>query len=133
MRKCPGLKEHGIGRDAIHHLMVAPRKHYSRAERYKGFIDSKIPCKKNQYRENNVNQHYLFARVAYREEFSAMLVHECKLYSADDMNKIKMGPAPAVSRYHQQHRFYMVCNSPNFSDHDFPNPGYLIVCSGYQL
>ena len=23
-------------------------------------------------------------------------------------------------------------NTPNFGDHDFPNPGYLIVCSGYQ-
>ena len=26
----------------------------------------------------------------------------------------------------------MLSNSPNFSDHDFPNPGYLIICSGYQ-
>ena len=23
-------------------------------------------------------------------------------------------------------------NSPNLVDHDFPNPGYMIVCSGYQ-
>jgi len=44
-----------------------------------------------------------------------------------------MGPATAVSRYHQQQRFFMTSNSPNLNDHDFPNPGYLIICSGYQL
>jgi len=27
----------------------------------------------------------------------------------------------------------MTSNSPNLNDHDFPNPGYLIICSGYQL
>ena len=43
-----------------------------------------------------------------------------------------MGPATAVSRYHQQNRFFLINNSPNVSDHDFPNPGYLLNCSGYQ-
>ena len=28
--------------------------------------------------------------------------------------------------------FFMADNSPNLNDHDFPNPGYLIVTSGYQ-
>jgi len=54
------------------------------------------------------------------------------MYSCDDMNKIRMGPATAVSRYHQPLKFFMQTDSPNFNDHDFPNPGYLIVCSGYQ-
>ena len=43
-----------------------------------------------------------------------------------------MGHATAVSRYHNQHRFFMLSNSPNFSDHGFPNPGYLVICCGYQ-
>ena len=60
-----------------------------------------------------------------------MFSNEYQLYFADDMNKFRMGPATAVSRYHNQHRFFMLSNSPNFSDHDFPNPGYLIICSGY--
>ena len=33
---------------------------------------------------------------------------------------------------HQQHRFFMSNNPPNLGDHDFRNPGYMIVCSGYQ-
>ena len=62
-----------------------------------------------------------------------MFAHESKLHSADGMNKIKMVPAISVSRYHQQHRFYMSSNSPNLHDHDFPNPGYLTLYSGYEL
>ena len=56
-----------------------------------------------------------------------MFAHESRPYSADDMNRT------AVSRYHQHHRFYMTSISPNLHDHDFPNPGYLIICPGYQL
>ena len=55
------------------------------------------------------------------------------LYSCDDMNKVKMGPSPAVSQCHQENRFFMNDDTPNFYDHDFPNPGYPLVCSGYQM
>ena len=44
-----------------------------------------------------------------------------------------MGPSPAVSRYHQQHRFFMRDDALNLWDHDFPIPGYLITTSGYQM
>ncbi len=44
-----------------------------------------------------------------------------------------MGPSPAVSRYHQQHRFFMQNDTPNLWDHDFPHAGYLITTSGYQM
>jgi hypothetical protein len=129
----PGLKQHGISRDTIHHLMVAPKKNSSRADRYKGHIDAKVTAKRNDYREGSANQHFLFARVNYREELCAMFSDEARFYSSDDMNKLRMGPSPAVSRYHQQHRFYMKDNAPNLWDHDFPNPGYLLTTSGYQM
>ena len=48
------------------------------------------------------------------------------------MNKLRMGPATAVSRYHQIFRFFVNNETPNVVDHDFPNPGYLIVPSGYM-
>ena len=107
--------------------MVAPKKNSSRAYRYKGYIDAKVTAKKNDYREESSNQHFLFARVNYREELSTMFSDECTFYSSDDMNKLHMGPSPAVSRYHQQHRFFMRDDAPNLWDHDFPNPGYLIT------
>ena len=97
LQNVPGLKEHGISRDTIHHLMIPSRKSNRQSIRYAGVIDAKISRKRNNYPKNNVNQHFLFSRVAYREEFCSMFAHESKLYSADDMNKIKMGPATAVS------------------------------------
>ena len=131
--KVPGLKEKGISLDTIHHLMVAPKKNSGRAGRYKGLVDAKIAKKRNQYREESENQHFIFSRVNYREEMCAMYENECRFYSSDDMNKLRMGPATAVSRYHQQQRFFARDNTPNLWDHDFPNSGYLLATSGYQM
>ena len=59
-----------------------------------------------------------------------MFDKECAIFSADDMNKIKVG-ALAVSRYHQVDRYFPIEDSPNVPDHDSPIPGYLIIPSGY--
>ena len=65
-----GLTESGgVSRDTIHVMTVAPRKNHTRAKRYKGLIDARVPSKSNRYRDKNVNQDFLFARVKYREEF----------------------------------------------------------------
>ena len=68
----------------------------------------------------------------YREEFVAKFSDEGQFYSCDDMNKLRMGPATAVSRYHQIFRFFSTNDTPNVGDHDFPNAGYLSVTSGYM-
>ena len=47
-----------------------------------------------------------------------MFHEETHFYSSDDMNNLRMGPSPAVSRYHQQHRFVIQNNTPNLWDHD---------------
>ena len=64
---------------------------------------------------------------------AAKFKEECCMYSCSDMNKIKMGPATAVSHYHQQYHFFLWEDSLNFAENDLPNPGYLIICSGYQI
>ena len=43
-----------------------------------------------------------------------------------------MGLSPVLSRYHQQHLFFMSKSPPNLGDYNFLNPCYMIVCSGYQ-
>ena len=48
------------------------------------------------------------------------------------MAKIKVGP-PAVSRYHQLKIIFPTNDQPNFGDHDFPIPGYLLSPSGYMF
>ena len=132
-KNVPGLQDAGgISRDTVHRLTVAPVKNRLAARRYKGLLDARIPGKRNQYREDNGNQHFLFARVCYREELTSKFADECQFYSADDMNKLRMSPAPAVSRYHQIRRFFATSNEPNLGDHDFPNPSYLLCPSGYM-
>ena len=42
----PGLKDAGISRKTIHHLMVPPRKKKKAANLYKGCIKVRIPKKK---------------------------------------------------------------------------------------
>ena len=122
-----------ISTDTIHRLMVAPKKSTIAAARYRGLVQARVPkTGRNDYRENHENQHFLFARVAYREEFCSKHSDECTFFSCDDMAKIRMGPAPAVSRYHQERRFFAKGDEPNLPDHDTPNPGYLLNSSGYQ-
>ena len=130
-RTVPSLKEYGICRSTIHSLFVPPRKRTLRAQHYKSHIDAKVPGKRNSYRENHADSHFLFARVAYRQELASKFFDEVTVFSADDMNKIKVGQA-AVSRYHQIGGFFMADDSPNFPDHDFPHPNYLLVPSGYM-
>ena len=61
----PELKEVGIQRDTIHFLMAPPRKNSSPSCRYKGLVDARVPTKRNCYRQDSANQHFLSARVAY--------------------------------------------------------------------
>ena len=93
----------------------------------------KVSAKQNQYRDPGKNQHFSFARVDYHEEFVVKHYKEANFYSCDDINMLRIGPATAVSRYHQQFHFFMTDDGPNLNDHDFPNPGYLLVPSGYLL
>ena len=84
--------------------MNPPRKHTTAAKQYKGLIAARVPGKKNCYQKEHIDQHYLFARVAYRRELAAKFSDECVLFSCNDMNKIKVSPM-AVSRY-QIERYY---------------------------
>lgn len=65
LESVPDLKERGISVHSIARLMQPPRRKTIAAKRYKGLIDdARIHGKKNCYREEHVDQHYLFAKVA---------------------------------------------------------------------
>lgn len=111
--------------------MSPPRKGTITAARYNCLVSARVPQKCNNYREYHEDQHYLFARVAYRREFTTMFHKEAAIFSCDDMNKVKVGPL-AVSRYHQIHRYFQDDDKPIYPDHDFPVPRYLLIPSGYM-
>ena len=132
-RRREGVGKVGVSlREIRDHLIasIPNQKSHGISLNSKGFIAARVPGKRNQYREDHQDQHYLFAQVAYRRKISSMFDKECAIFSADDMNKIKVG-ALAVSRYHQIDRYFPIEDSPNVPDHDFPIPGYLIIPSGY--
>jgi hypothetical protein len=52
--------------------------------------------------------------------------------SCDDKIKIPTG-IPAVSRYSSIQKFFMIENSPNYRDHDFPFEKSKIIPSGYLV
>ena len=100
MREIPELKERGISCDCIHFSIKPLQKNVIRTYHYKQLVHAWISGKKNSYCEDNVNQHF-FSRVPCREEFVSKFNSKCPCFLCDDMNKIKMGTASALSRYHQ--------------------------------
>ena len=132
VQELPELKD--MSRSGIHYLMVPPSKGTHAASNYKGLVNVRIPkTGRNDYRENHENQHFLFARDAHREEFCSKFKSECTFFHVMTWLKSACGrPVTAVSRYHQERRFFMNDNAPNLADHDTPNPGYLLNCPGYQ-
>ena len=50
--------EKGNRENAIHFLLVPPRKNTIRAASCKSLIDARIPRKRSNYIENNANQHF---------------------------------------------------------------------------
>ena len=78
------MKDHGISKASVACLMKPPRHGTIASKRYKRLIAAKVPGKHNEYREDDIDQHYLFAQVAYRKEFSMMFEKECPLFSCDN-------------------------------------------------
>ena len=54
------------------------------------------------------------------------------LWCSNIKSKIGVG-RPAVSRYHQLKKLFITGDDPDYCDHDFPTPGYLICPSGYMV
>ena len=129
--KFPDLKSHIVSLTTIRRLFEAPNKSVDSRHKYTRLINARVGAKSNSYREPHLDAHYLFARNKMRREMAAMLSNSIKIISMDDMAKIKVGP-PAVSRYHQLKQLFPSADQPNFSDHDFPIPGYYLNVSGYM-
>ena len=110
--------------------MALPHKEHRSSAKCKSLVDARVLGKLKSYREDHSDQLSLFAHVRYRQEFAQMFSDEACVFSCD-MNKLKVGP-PTVSCYHQISQFFPVEDKPNVPHHDFPNPGYLLISSGYM-
>ena len=64
--------------------------------------------------------------------FDPEFEEHCTRLKGDGMNKRKAGVL-TVSLHHQVYRRYRVDDSPNYNDHDFPFPGYLLAPFGLMF
>ena len=119
----PYLREHGISESTVYNLFVPPNKRNKNAERYKSLIDARVQKKQNNHREDITDSHFLFARISMRDQMAVMFKDDISEYSCNDMNKLLVG-VTAVNRYHQIRGFPLKDMSPNYSNHDFPYPGW---------
>ena len=131
LENVPNLKERNMSLTSVRRLFEAPNKSFVASNRYKGYVNARVGTKSNCYRELHEDAHYLFARNKYRREFVSLYPKNAVMISRDDMAKVKVGP-PAVSRYHQIKKMFLEEDQPNYPDHDFTVPGYLLNVSGYM-
>ena len=72
-------------------------------------------------------------KIVQKQSFaSVQFVPICPLWCSNIKSKIGVG-RHAVSRYHQLKKFFIAGDDPDYRDHDFPTPGYLICLSGYMV
>ena len=109
-------------------LFLPPNFHYNSSNRYHGFVNAKVPRKRNDESEDCEDFHTTAAQVQYGREFAFEPEFEkhCARLSGDGIYKQKVGVL-AVSWHHQVYRRYLVDDSPNYNYHNFPFPGYLLA------
>jgi hypothetical protein len=127
MRMGDSFPASGISMSTIRRLMMPPNTSAHAASYYKKLIDAKPPPLSNNFRNSSGDAHYANADILMTAEYFAL--HGQLALCLDNMNKIKVG-ALAVSRFHRISRLFLKGTEPDYEDHDFPTPGYLITCSG---
>ena len=89
IKTIPGLTD--ISKTAVSYLFCPPTKSWKSSERYKGYIQARVPAKRKNMRKKNIDSYYLFSRVKMRREFSQKFSDEVINLSCDDMNKLNVG------------------------------------------
>ncbi|XP_063963637.1 uncharacterized protein LOC135156137 [Lytechinus pictus] len=132
----PGLKDRfpQLGLKMIHRWMIAPNKRNNASSDYRGLIDAKVASKKNSSNAMREDTHYCRERAKNSLELLADLGEISAAISMDNKNKVHIGEATlAVDRRLQPGRFFPITDAPDYFDHDFPSPGYLITPAGYLV
>eukprot|EP00111_Clytia_hemisphaerica_P009455 TCONS_00027736-protein len=129
------LQKHGISmrRKAVHYLLNPPRKGTMSSKRYKGFIQARVPPKRNtKEKKEHPDFHFTSVQVKLINELSYLSSDNTLTLSVDNKNKVEVG-IPATSRRSQIRTFYLTEDSPNYNDHDFPHSNCKLVPAGYQI
>ena len=121
-----------ISRTKIYYLMKPARENTRDAARHQDGIDVRVGTKQNNLSNSHPDSHEYFAQKRNIQQFASLFPEEVSIFSCDSKNKVHIG-GQAVSRYHQLRTFFPVDDAPNYLDHDFPTPSYLIEPDGCML
>lgn len=121
-----------ISKTKVYYLLKPAHANSRDATRHKDCLDIRVGTKNCNVSKDNVNAHEYFATVSNVRQMAAMYSEECMIFSCDSKAKLHIG-GQAVSRYHQLRTFFPSNDTPDYADHDFPVPGYLIEPDGYLL
>ena len=129
IKNVPGLEK--ISRAKIHNLLQPARANTKAAARHIEAVEARVAQKRNDVSKEHPDSHEYAAQKKHIEHFAARHSEKVTIISGDSKNKVHIG-GQAVSRYHQLRSFFPIDDSPNFMDHDFPTPSYLIEPDGYM-
>ena len=122
-----------VCKDTVHRLLLPPWKKTLQARRYKGLISARVPPKRNTKEKiTHTDFHYTCCQVNLINEMAFMCEKNTLALSVDNKNKVEVG-IPATSRCSKIRTFYMIEESPNYNDHDFPHSNAKLVPAGYQI
>lgn len=111
-------------------LFIAPKQGTRSAANCHGVVEARIDVKRNDKGATGRMVH--FGRSENRKLREWHSFWQQLNGSGDDMNIIQVG-RPAVSRYHQQGRWYMVNEGPNHEIHDWPSSELGLKLGGFML
>ena len=57
IKTIPGLTD--ISKTAVSYLFCPPTKSWKSSERYKGYIQARVPAKRNNMQKKNIDSHYI--------------------------------------------------------------------------
>lgn len=119
-----------IGERTVARMMVPPNKSRVCSKAYRSIFDARVMPAVNKLNIDHVDDHFYTARANYVLEFAAMT--DAGVLALDNKDKVKVGRTTlAVDRRTRNRRLFPQGDGPNYYDHDFPTPKYLLTPCGY--
>ncbi|XP_022111577.1 uncharacterized protein LOC110990782 [Acanthaster planci] len=111
-------------------MMMPPNQGRKSSTVYRQTFDARVMPAINKKNVGNEDDHFYTARANYVLEFASMVGAE--VLAMDNKDKIKVGRTTlAVDRRTRNKRLFPQDDRPNYYDHDFPTPKYLLTPCGY--
>ena len=113
-------------------MLLPVGKGTTASKRFKSLIPACVPAKRNTgVKITHPDFHYISCQVNLVNQLAQICEKNTISLSVDNKMKVEVGN-PATSRRNNIHKFYLLEDSPNYLDHDFPYRNSKLTPAGYQ-